>query len=364
MEIGIIGLPQSGKTTVFNALTRGRAQIASYAGAKPNIGVAKVPDLRLATLKEIFQPQKLVPAEVTYVDPPGVPEGLGKTKGIGGEFLNRLQAADALLHVVRTFDDPSIPHVEGSVDPFRDITVMNLELTFSDLDILEKRLQRLEASLKGAKSQEREAVHREETFLLRIKAALEKETPIRAQSISPEEARFLGTYQFLTAKPLLIVLNIGEDQLPQEEALKEKLSPYVQGPGEQGAVLAGKLEMELAQMEKEEEKEFRESLGVGESGLERMIRLSYQVLGLISFFTIVSNEVRVWTIRQGTPAVKAAGKVHSDMERGFIRAEVISFQDLVASGSLSEARTRGLLRLEGKEYIIQDGEIPTFRFNI
>lgn len=367
MEIGIIGLPQSGKTTIFNSLTRGRAHIATHSSpvAKPNVGVTKVPDPRLKTLYDIFRPEKVVQAEVAYVDPPGVPEGLAKTKGIGGEFLNHLQSADALLHVVRAFDDPSLPHSEGSVEPFRDIDTMNLELAFSDLGILERRLQRLEASLKSTRASEREVFRREELLLQRIKAQLEKDVPIRALlTLASEEAKLLGNYQFLTAKPLLIVLNISEDQASQEQALKEGLLSHVSGPGIESTVLAGKLEMELSQMKEEEEKEFRESLGAVESGLERMIRMSYQALGLISFFTVGSDEVKAWTITRGTSALKAAGKIHSDIQRGFIRAEVICFEDMVASGSLSEARTRGVLRLEGKEYIIQDGEIVTFRFNV
>jgi len=365
MEIGIIGLPMSGKTTVFNALTRGNAATAARSPAdKPNIGVVKVPDPRLDVLTKMFKPRKTVPAEVTYTDIPGAPEGLGKTTGIGGEFLNRLQKASALLLVVRAFNDPSVPHPQTTIDPFRDLDTMNMELAFSDMAILERRVKRLDDTLKGAKTQERDAAIKEKAILERIKAELENGTPIREQKTSPSELPLLENYKFLTAKPLLVALNIDEDQLPQSAKLEQEMAARLKSQQTLAVVLAGKLEAELAQMQGEEEEEFRKSLGAGESGLSRMLRLSYQLLGLIAFFTVGEDECRAWTITRGDEALKAAGKIHSDIERGFIRAEVIAYDDLIACGSLAEGRKKGLLRQEGKAYVVKDGDIAHFLFNV
>ncbi|MEE9285086.1 MAG: redox-regulated ATPase YchF, partial [Dehalococcoidia bacterium] len=355
----------SGKTTVFNALTRGHAPTSiSSAASKPNIGVAKVADPRLDRLAEIFLPQRTVAAEVTYVDIPGAPEGLGRRQGIGGAFLNDLQRADAMLHVVRAFDDASVPHVSGSVDPFRDVSAMDMELTFSDMAIMERRLRRLEAELKGAKPAQRDAAQRERHLLERVQARLEEGAPVRAQAFTPDETALLAGYQFLTAKPLLVVLNIDEGQLPQASAVEDELTSRLEGPGVLGAALCGKLEAELGQMDGEDEQEFRDSLGAGEPGRERLARLAFEALGLVTFFTVVSNEVRAWAIAKGAPAVKAAGKVHSDMERGFVRAEVIGFDDLAECSGMAEAKKRGLLRLEGKAYGVQDGDVILFLFSV
>ncbi len=366
MDIGIIGLPRSGKTTIFNAVTRGRAQTAAHADTrgKPNVGVAKVPDPRLDMLYQMFKPRRKVQAEVTYIDVPAAPEGLGKTRGISGEFLNNLQRADAILIVARAFQDPAVEHIQGSVDSFRDIETMLYELTFSDLGILERRLTRLLERSKGARAHERDAISREQDLLDRVKQDLESGVRISEQKLSEEEARLLEGFQLLTAKPLIIVANVGEEQLQEVPAMEARLEATFHGPRVRTAALCGILEMELAQMEPAEEKEFRESMGLGESGLDRMVRLSYDVLGLINFFTVGEDEVRAWPIARGTPAVRAAGKVHSDMERGFIRAEVVSYDALMACGSMAEARRRGLLRQEGKSYIVNDGDIITFLFNV
>ncbi|MBF8267273.1 MAG: ychF [Dehalococcoidia bacterium] len=366
MEIGIVGLPKSGKTTVFNALSRGSADISPFSAstAKPNLGVAKVPDPRLKILVDIFNPRRTVPAEVRYIDFPGTPEGLTRSQGITGEFLNLLQRTDALLHVVRAFPNPSVPHVEGNVDPHRDLVSMDMELAFADLAILERRVERLGSELKSAKASEREAKQREHAILDRIKGELGREMPIREQQLSAEGAKLLENFQFLTAKPMLIVWNIGEEDVPQAAELEEKLRGQYARPGVEVAALCGKLEMELAEMEEGEEAEFRKAMGPGESGLSRGIRLSYALLGLISFFTVGPDEVKAWTIPCNTPAVRAAGKIHSDIERGFIRAEVISFDDMARCGSLAEARKKGLLRLEGKTYQVQDGDVITFLFNV
>ena len=365
MEIGIIGLPKCGKTTVFNALTRGKAQTDAYSSAlAPNIGVVKVPDPRLETLTKILKPKRTVPAEVTYIDIAAPSKGFGKGEGPGGQFLAYLSKVDALAHVIRVFEDERLPHPEGSVNPGRDIGTMNMELAFSDLSIIEKRMERLKASLKGAKPQEREAISREQTLLDKIKSGLEADTPVRELSLSENEAKLLENFQFLTAKPMLLLLNIGEKQIPEAVSLEDKFRSTYRSPYCDVAALCGKLEMELTQLEDAEAKEFRSDMGLTESGLDRVIRLSYSLLGLISFFTTASDEVKAWTVRRNTIAQKAAGKIHTDMERGFIRAEVISHDDLIKCGSLAEARKRGLLHLEGKNYIVQDGDVVTILFNV
>lgn len=362
MKVAIIGTPKSGKTTIFNALTKGRAQVEAYSPTlAPHTGVAKVPDARLSMLEGMFQPRKTVPAEVSYTDIAGSLKGFGG-EGVGGEFLNYLITADALLQVVRAFRDDQVPHPEGSIDPKRDIASLDLELAISDLSIRERRLDKLEISLKAAKAAERESHVKEQLLLQKVKSELENDVPIRLQGLSAEELKTLTNYQFLTAKPMLVVLNIGEGQIPEASQLEGEIRSLC--PQFAVVALCGKLEMELAQLSDAEADEFRAALGLGRPALERVIDLSYSLLGLVSFFTTVSDELKAWTIPGGTPAPKAAGKVHSDMERGFIRAEVISFSDLESCGSLAEARKRGLLRTEGKNYIIQDGDIVTFLFNV
>jgi len=362
VKVAIIGIPESGKTTIFNALTRGSAEVAAYSPTlAPNTGVAKVSDSRLSMLEGIFQPKKTVPAEVSYTDIAGPLKGFGK-EGAGGEFLNYLTTADALLQVVRAFEDDKVPHPEGSIEPKRDIASLDLELAISDLAIIERRLDKLETSLKGAKTAERESYLKEQLLLQKIKAELEKETPIRIQGLAKEELKMLANYQFLTAKPMLVVLNIGESQISQASQLEGEISSLY--PQFAVVALCGKLEMELAQLSDAEAEEFREAMGLSKPALDRVIDLSYSLLGLVSFFTTVSSELKAWTIPGGTPAPKAAGKIHSDMERGFIRAEVISYSDLESCGNLAEARKRGLLRTEGKNYVIQDGDVVTFLFNV
>ncbi len=366
MEISILGLPKSGKTTIFNALTRGKAETTAYASTSlmPNIGMCKVPEPRLEVLEHIFQPKKIIPAEIKYVDIAGTAKGHGKAEGISGQFLNYLSSADALIQVVRTFDDEKVPHVEGNIDPKRDMALMDLELIFSDLTIIEKRLGRLDTAIKAAKSFEREQHLKEQTLLQKIRSELNKDIPIWQQGLTDEEIKSLANYQFLTAKSMLVIINIGEDQLEQAPSLEAELRSVYSHPQFEILTVCGKLEMELTQLTDTEAEEFRTALGLTESALDRVIRKSYQLLGLISFFTTVSAELKAWTIPEGTNAVKAAGKIHSDIEKGFIRAEVVSFHDLERCGSLVEAKKQGLLRLEGKTYIIQDGDIITFLFNI
>jgi GTP-binding protein YchF len=365
IDIGIIGLPQSGKTTVFNALSRGKADTISHAteAQAPHVGITKIPEPRLEVLNKMLQPKKLVPVEARYIDVGASVKSLTQ-KGIGGELLNQLSNVDTLICVIRAFEDDSIPHPEGSLDVQRDIGTLNLELIFSDLAIMERRLERIENSLKGARPPERQNLLQEKEILERFKLELGKDRPIRELAMEPGASRIIANYQFLTAKPLMIIINIGEEQLPRASSMEADINARYAGEKCRAITLCGKLEMELAQMEDDEAQEFREDYGLKESGLERTIKMSYELSDLISFFTIASNEVRAWSIKKGTTALKAAGKIHTDMEKGFIRAEGISFDELVRSGNIAEARKQGTLRLEGKDYVIQDGDVITFLFNV
>ena len=366
MEICIIGLPKSGKTTVFNVLTKGKADTTTYTTTSlaPNIGVSKVPEPRLQILEKIFHPKKVTYAEVRYVDIIGTGKDFGKGEGISGQFLNYLSNADALLHVVRAFEDDNVPHIEGNINPKRDIATMNLELVFSDLTIIERRLKKLEESLKSAKQAEREPLLKEQALLQKTRSELEKEIPIWQQNLTAEEIKSFANYQFLTAKPMLLAINIGENQLAQDKTLEAEIRSTYSNSLFGVVTICGKLEMELTQLGEADAIEFRKALGLVEPAVDRIIRLSYKLLGLISFFTTVSEELKAWTVNQGTSAIKAAGKIHSDIEKGFIRAEVVNFNDLDRCGSLAEVKKQGLLRLEGKNYIVQDGDIITFLFNI
>lgn len=362
MDAGILGFARVGKTTLFNALVRGRAETGSFGGGlRPHVGVARIPDPRLPALADLFRPERVVPAEVRLVDIPGGPE---RGRGLPGPVLNLLQRVDALLVVARAFEDPAVPPPPGGVDPLRDLAEMEGELLLTDLGTVERRLERLSAQMKGARAGERPALERERALLERLRAALEGETPLRALDLPPEERRALAGFHLLTALPLLGVLNLGEEGVGREGEAEASARAALGGPGRDFVAVCGKLEMELAQLEPEEEAAFRESLGLREKGAERVLRALYRLLGLVTFFTVVSREVRAWTVPAGTPAVRAAGKVHSDMERGFIRAEVVSFEDLVRAGDLAAARRQGLLRLEGREYEVRDGDVITFRFHV
>jgi len=359
-------LPQSGKTVLFNALTKGKADTISHAteGLAPHIGIAKIPEPRLKVLDEMLHPKKVVPVEARYIDVGASVKSIAQDKGIGGELLNQLSNVDTLIGVVRAFADASIPHPEGSLDVKRDISALNLELVFSDLTIIERRLDRIETSLKGARPPERQGLLQEKGILTQFKSDLENDRPIRQLTLEPDTARLIANYQFLTAKPLLIVINIGEEELPQTASLEAEVNSQYPGEKCRAIALCSKLEMELAQLEDSAAREFRTEFGIEESGLERTIKISYELSDLISFFTIASNEVRAWSIKKGTTALKAAGKIHTDMEKGFIRAEGISFDNLVKCGGIAEARKQGHLRLEGKDYVIQDGDVITFLFNV
>ena len=366
IDIGIIGLPQSGKTTIFNALTKGKADTRGHIpeSSAAHIGMTKVPEPRLNILADMLHPRKIVPVEMSYMDIGASIRNLVQDKGIGGELLNKLSGLNTFINVIRAFTDESVPHISGSLDVKRDISTMELELIFSDLVIIERRLEKIEESLKGAKPPERQGLIQEQETLIKFKAELEKDVPIQELELSPGEARIIPHYQFLTAKPLLILVNIGEEQLAQAESLEAELNLSYSRRKCRVIVLCGKLEMELAQLDNSAAEEFRAEFGIKDSALERTIKLSYELLDLISFFTIASNEVKAWSISRGTSALRAAGKIHSDMERGFIRAEVISHDNLVKYGSIAEARKKGILRLEGKDYTVQDGDVITFLFNL
>jgi GTP-binding protein YchF len=365
MQLGIIGLARSGKTTVFNAVTRGAAQVGAYsASTQPNVGVVNVPDPRVDRLAEIYHPKKTTYATIQYVDFPAAGESFGKGEGPAGKFINELGRMDALIHVVRAFEDETVPHPDVTIDPDRDIATMDLELAFADLAIIEKRLQRMETEIRSMKAGERDALVRLRDLLTRLKAGLEAETPIREQGLTDEDWKALEGSQFLTARPLLVVVNIGEADLPRRQALEEEYRARYRHPGRDVAAFCGKFEMELNELGDDEAAEFRESAGVTESGMAEAIRLSYALLGLISFLTAGPDECRAWTVAAGSTAPEAAGKIHTDLKRGFIRAEVIRFDDLVACGSEAEARKRGLLRTEGKQYIVQDGDVLHILFNV
>jgi len=366
VDTGIIGLAKSGKTTLFNGLTGGKPDTAAYIQKSPtlHLGTAKVPDPRLQMLADLLQPKKVVPAEARFIDVGASVKDLVKEKAVNAQLLAQLSNTDAIIHVVRAFTDESIPHLAGNLDIDRDIATMDLELAFHDLSVIEKRLERIDISLKGAKEPERQNLAREKELLARIKTGLEADIPIRAMGLTADESKNINQHQFLTAKPLLIVVNIGEDQLPQAASLEAELNLRYSKPECRVLTLCGKLEMELGQLDAEAANEFRNEFGITEPGLERTIRLSYELLGLISFFSIASGEVKAWSIKKGTNALNAAGKIHTDIARGFIRAEVISHGDLMKCGSLAEARKKGLLRLEGKNYVVQDGDVITFLFNV
>lgn len=363
MRIGIVGLPLSGKTTVFNALTGANLATGVSPGGKrePNIGVVKVPDERLERLNKMLQPERKVPATVEYVDVAGLKKGASRSGEFGPRFLNYLKAIDALLLVVRAFQNESVPHPEGSVDPKRDIELVETEFLLSDLGIVENRIGKLEKSL-AKKKDERE--ERELGLLKRCYESLAEEMPLREEKFSPEEEKLLRGFQFLTLKPLLILVNIGEEDIGKEDQIIERCSGAIKGENYRMLALCAELEMELTQLEERDAQAFRADLGMEESALTKLIKTSYELLGLISFFTTEGGEVKAWTIRKGTPARRAAGAVHTDMEKGFIRAEVVHYDDLIRCGSIAKCREQGLFRLEGKDYLVQDGDVITFRFSV
>ena len=364
----IIGLPASGKTTVFNALTRSQAQTGSYNAnpEEPNLATVKVPDPRLDRLTEMFRPQRKIQADVQYLDVAGIAKGIAE-KGMSGSLLGHLSQADALLLVVRAFDDPNVPHSDGSVDPVRDIETIALELLFSDLAGVEKRIERIRAQMPKVTGREREAHERELKLMERLRQALETDTPIREilQDLEAEDIKTLRGFGFLTAKPLLILLNLGESQLGKAgESVVRDIADRFSRPGVAVDALAGQIEMEIGDLDPTDAEEFMRDLGITESGLDRVIRRSFTLLGLMPFFTVGPDECRAWTIHRGDTAVEAAGEIHSDIQRGFIRAELVAYDDLIAAGGMPEARKLGKLRREGRDYVVADGDVINFLFNV
>lgn len=355
MKLGIIGLPQSGKTTVFNALTRGNLPTTISGGQfSVHTAVVDVPDERVDALAQMYNPKKVTYAKVTYADIAGL-EG-GKSGDISGALLNSLSQMDGFIHVVRCFPSDMVPHPFGSIDPQRDINTMESEFLLNDLIAVERKLARLEEELKKGGGRDKKVIADEQQLFEKLHAALSDDIPLRQIPLTAEEEKILSGYGFLSQKPLLLVLNLGDGQAP----------PPISTPGDgvPAIPLQGKLEMEMAQLPPEEAELFMVEFGIEELGLHKMIRLSYEVMGLQSFFTVGEDEVRAWTIRKGATALDAAGTIHTDLMKGFIRAEVISFDELIALGGMGEARKKGRLRLEGKEYLVQDGDVVHIRFNV
>jgi GTP-binding protein YchF len=355
MQLGILGLPKAGKTTLFNIMTASDEATGKFqASEATHVGIAKVPDPRLAALRDLFQPKRYVPATVEYVDIPGV------TKGEGAESLDlaKLKTVDALLHVVRAFADPEIPHPDGSIDPLRDAHTIDLELILADHTLVEKRLERLGKAGKRGRTPDEEREH--ELLAGVVLPALEAEKPLRAVELAPDDERRIRGFQLLTAKPMLVVLNVDEAKVaePTDPALVGAL------PGTPLVVVSAPIEREISRLPEEEQREFLSDLGLSEPSLDRVLRASFDLLGRIAFFTVGEDEVRAWTIRRGTRAKEAAGAIHSDIERGFIRAEVVGWKELLDLGGLAACRDKGLLRLEGKEYEVLDGDVVHFRFNV
>ena len=360
MKIGIVGLPYVGKTSLFNALTQSEAETGAYTAKKAwNVGSVKVPDERLAALAEVFTPKRLTPTSIDYVDIAGVSKGDIALEGLEAGIIAELREVDALAHIVRVFEDDAVPHVDGDVNPERDIETIDIELAFADLAIIDNRLNRLDRELR---TQKIPALEHERAVLERCKNALEGGTAIRQLQLPPEDELPIRGYGFLTQKPLLVVLNIGEEELDNAGEIHASFAASEREI--EILTLSARLEMELARLDPEEAALFREEMGLNESALARVIDASYRTLGLITFFTVVSEELRAWTLKTGMTALDAADAIHTDMARGFIRAETIHWADLVECGSLTEARDNGLLRLEGKDYTVSDGEVLTIRFNV
>ncbi|MCZ6678850.1 MAG: redox-regulated ATPase YchF [Candidatus Poribacteria bacterium] len=362
MRIGIVGLPYVGKTSLFNALTQSQAETGTYIAKKgSNLSSVKVPDERLESLAQLLNPKKVIPTSIDYVDLAGVSKGEVAQGALETGVIADLRGVDALLHVVRVFADDTVPHVEGSVDAKRDIETIDIELTFADLQVIDRRLDRLRRELR---TQSVPALEHERTVLEKCKAALEGGTSLREIEFSPEDEKAIRGYGFLTQKPMLLILNIGEDQLDQAEALSTAVASYAQQPQTEIIALAAKLEMEIGQLDADDAEIFLSEMGLNESALIRVIHGSYRLLGLITFFTVLSSELKAWTLKGGMTALDAARAIHTDIARGFIRAETIHWETLVECGSLVKAREQGLLSLEGKDYVVHDGDVLTIRFNV
>ena len=365
MKLGIVGLPNVGKSTLFNSLTRAGAESANYpfCTIDPNVGIVPVPDGRLPLLGDFYHSKKVTPATVEFVDIAGLVKGASKGEGLGNQFLANIREVDAIVHVVRCFVDDNVIHVDGAVNPLRDIETINLELIFSDLEILERRISKVGRTARMDKSAGKEL-----DFLNKVKAHLEAgEMAITLTPEGEEEEEWFNTLNLLTAKPVIYAANVSEDDLAddgQSCQFVQDVRDYAAKTGSEVFVICAQIEEEISQLEEEERQEFLQDLGLSESGLEKLIKASYSLLGLMSFLTSGEDETRAWTIKKGTKAPQAAGKIHTDFERGFIKAEVVNYQDLLNCGSYAGAREKGLVRMEGKDYVVQDGDVILFRFNV